>query len=224
MTTHDPVAEAMQRVIEARRQRERGFSSASRKPARPTKPTIPTKAAKAAKDGQSARTTKKGEKGRPESAAQEQAAEEQEIELPSAFRATAWSGKRIPTGPDGRRLRRNRDFVSVGDVLGAEIKKRGWEKDLSRGWVTGNWEDLVGPYLAEHTEVKMFKETTLFIECDSTPMATNLRAMQREILQSIAKKVGPNVVTELKIFGPKTYSWRFGPLHVKGRGPRDTYG
>ena len=48
--------------------------------------------------------------------------------------------------------------------------------------------------------------------------------MQRQILQAIAGKVGPGIITELKIFGPKAPSWRKGPLHVKGRGPRDTYG
>jgi len=48
--------------------------------------------------------------------------------------------------------------------------------------------------------------------------------MQRQILQTITQKVGPNVVEELKIFGPSVPSWRKGPLHVKGRGPRDTYG
>jgi len=48
--------------------------------------------------------------------------------------------------------------------------------------------------------------------------------MQRQILQVIAEKVGPNIIVELKIFGPRAPSWRKGPLHVKGRGPRDTYG
>jgi predicted nucleic acid-binding Zn ribbon protein len=32
------------------------------------------------------------------------------------------------------------------------------------------------------------------------------------------------VVKRLKVLGPAAPSWRYGPRHVPGRGPRDTYG
>lgn len=70
----------------------------------------------------------------------------------------------------------------------------------------------------------MIKDKKLFITCDSTAWATNLRMMQKQILQVIAEKVGPDIIAELRIYGPQAPSWRKGPLHVKGRGPRDTYG
>jgi len=130
----------------------------------------------------------------------------------------------MPTGKDGRRRRRPLEVDTFGSLLGTEIRRRGWEKDIAGGWVFGNWEELVGPKIAQHTTVEMVKDRKLFITCDSTAWATNLRMMQRQILQVIAEKVGPNIITELKIFGPKAPSWRKGPLHVKGRGPRDTYG
>ncbi|MCS5480001.1 DciA family protein [Corynebacterium sp. YIM 101645] len=129
-----------------------------------------------------------------------------------------------PTGRDGRRRRRPLDVDSIGAVLGDEFSKRGWEKDIAGGWVFGHWDELVGEKIAQHTRVEMIKDKKLFITCDSTAWATNLRMMQRQILQVIAEKVGPNIIVELKIFGPRAPSWRKGPLHVKGRGPRDTYG
>ncbi|AKE40250.1 DciA family protein [Corynebacterium kutscheri] len=129
-----------------------------------------------------------------------------------------------PTGADGRALPQRDRLEGIGEILNQEIAARGWQKNIAVGMVSSHWEELVGLAVAEHTEVVMVKETTLFISCESTAWATNLRLMQRQILQTIAKKVGPGVITELKIFGPKTPSWRFGPLHVKGRGPRDTYG
>ncbi len=129
-----------------------------------------------------------------------------------------------PTGKDGRRRRRPLDVDSFGSLLGTEINRRGWEKDIAGGWVFGHWNELVGEKIAQHTTVEMVKDKKLFITCDSTAWATNLRMMQRQILQVIAEKVGPNIITELRIFGPKAPSWRKGPLHVKGRGPRDTYG
>lgn len=130
----------------------------------------------------------------------------------------------IPTGRDGRRLPRPDNVSALGDVLKREIGRRGWQKDIAGGWVFSHWNLLVGDKIAQHTRPQMLKDKALFIQCDSTAWATNLRLMQRQILQEIAKQVGPNVVAELKIFGPNVPSWRKGPLHVKGRGPRDTYG
>ncbi len=129
-----------------------------------------------------------------------------------------------PTGLDGRYKPYVCSAESLGSILNKEIQSRGWGKDIAAGWVTSHWEELVGPKIAQHTRVEMIKDKKLFITCDSTAWATNLRMMQRQILQVIAEKVGPNVIAELKIFGPKAPSWRKGPLHVKGRGPRDTYG
>ncbi|GAA1472506.1 hypothetical protein CFELI_00020 [Corynebacterium felinum] len=130
-----------------------------------------------------------------------------------------------PTGKDGRYIPYGQySLEGFGQLLRKEIKQRGWNHNLAGGWVQANWDELVGDHVAAHTKVEMLKETSLFISCDSTAWATNLRMMQRQILQAIAQQVGPDVVTELKIFGPHTPSWRHGPLHVKGRGPRDTYG
>jgi predicted nucleic acid-binding Zn ribbon protein len=36
--------------------------------------------------------------------------------------------------------------------------------------------------------------------------------------------VGNGVVKRMRIQGPAAPSWRKGPRHVSGRGPRDTYG
>ncbi|MCS4490450.1 DciA family protein [Corynebacterium sp. ES2794-CONJ1] len=130
-----------------------------------------------------------------------------------------------PTGRDGRAISYGSySLESLGTILNKEISKRGWQPGMAKGWIMGNWDLLVGDQVAHHTRVEMLKDTTLFISCDSTAWTTNLRLMQKEILKAIAHKVGPDIVTELKIFGPKTPSWRHGPLHVKGRGPRDTYG
>ncbi|MCZ9310146.1 DciA family protein [Corynebacterium uberis] len=144
------------------------------------------------------------------------------VQVPAGSRRRR--GRGMPTGRDGRRIPRSRDVDKLGAILGAEISRRGWGRGIAGGWVAGHWEELVGPKIAAHATVEMIKGTTLFITCDSTAWATNLRLMQRQILQTIRGKVGADVITELKIFGPKAPSWRKGPLHVKGRGPRDTYG
>ncbi|AZA08158.1 MULTISPECIES: DciA family protein [Corynebacterium] len=129
-----------------------------------------------------------------------------------------------PTGKDGRALPKASNVKGIGQVIQREIRRRGWQKEMASALVFGHWEELVGEQVAKHTKVEMVKDKKLFLSCDSTAWASNLRLMQRQILQKINAEVGPDIITELRIFGPKTPSWRHGPLHVKGRGPRDTYG
>lgn len=129
-----------------------------------------------------------------------------------------------PTGPDGRALQRDYTVSGFGSLLKKEIAQREWTEPIAHGWVMGNWESLVGEKIAQHTEVSMIKNGELFISCDQTAWATNLKYMQSTVLAQIAEKIGPGVITKLHVYPPKTKNWRYGPLHVKGRGPRDTYG
>ncbi|QPK83267.1 DUF721 domain-containing protein [Corynebacterium qintianiae] len=135
-----------------------------------------------------------------------------------------WSGRGRPTGPDGRALRGGYQVKGFGSLVRAEIRKRDWTENMAFGWVMGNWAGLVGEKIAQHTEVQMIKNGEVFIACDQTAWATQLKYMQATVLSAIADKVGPGLVTKLHVYPPKTKSWRKGPLHVKGRGPRDTYG
>jgi len=48
--------------------------------------------------------------------------------------------------------------------------------------------------------------------------------VQAQLLAKIAAAVGDGVVKSLRITGPTAPSWRKGPRHISGRGPRDTYG
>lgn len=129
-----------------------------------------------------------------------------------------------PTGPDGRAMQRDYAVAGFGSLLKKEIAQREWTEPIAHGWVMGNWESLVGEKIAQHTEVSMIKNGELFISCDQTAWATNLKYMQSTVLSQIAEKIGPGVITKLHVYPPKTKNWRYGPLHVKGRGPRDTYG
>lgn len=135
-----------------------------------------------------------------------------------------WQVRGRPTGPDGRALRRSYQVKGFGTLVRSEIRKREWTEQMAVGWVMGNWAGLVGEKIAQHTEVQMIKGGEVFIVCDQTAWATQLKYMQTTVLKLIAEKVGPGLVTKLHVYPPRTKNWRKGPLHVKGRGPRDTYG
>jgi predicted nucleic acid-binding Zn ribbon protein len=129
-------------------------------------------------------------------------------------RRRRWSGAK----PD------ERDPQPLGKLAARLAASRGWAARLSGGEVIGKWAGLVGADVAEHTRPLHLTNGELTVQADSTAWATQLRLLQRALLAKIAAEVGNGVVTRLKVLGPTAPSWRHGPRHVPGRGPRDTYG
>ncbi len=129
-------------------------------------------------------------------------------------RRRRWSG----SGPD------DRDPQPLGRLASRIAADRGWTERLAGGHVFARWGKLVGEDVAEHANPVAFSDGELTVQADSTAWATQLRLLQRELLKRIAAGVGVGVVKKLKILGPAAPSWRYGPRHVPGRGPRDTYG
>jgi predicted nucleic acid-binding Zn ribbon protein len=139
--------------------------------------------------------------------------------LPPAPRRVAgqrrsWSGP----GPDSR------DPQPLGRLARDLAKKRGWSPQVAEGTVLGNWATVVGQQIADHATPTALNEGLLSVSAESTAWATQLRMIQAQLLGKIAAAVGNGVVTSLRITGPTTTSWRKGPRHIAGRGPRDTYG
>ncbi|WP_132992633.1 DUF721 family protein [Gordonia zhaorongruii] len=125
-----------------------------------------------------------------------------------------WSG----AGPDSR------DPQPLGRLTGRIAKEHGWQPKISEGSLFGMWDSIVGDDIASHASPERLNETVLHVRAESTAWATQLRYMQGQIIAKIAASVGDGVVTSLRIVGPQAPSWRKGPRHVSGRGPRDTYG
>lgn len=126
----------------------------------------------------------------------------------------SWSGAR----PD------DRDPQPLGALAGQLAKGRGWSEKVAEGTVLGSWEQVVGSDVAGHALPTGLREGVLAVAAESTAWATQLRLLQGQILARIAAAVGPGVVTSLRISGPAAPSWRKGERHIRGRGPRDTYG
>lgn len=126
----------------------------------------------------------------------------------------SWSGP----GPDGR------DPQPLGRLARDLAKKRGWSAQVAEGTVLGNWPSVVGHQIADHAIPTGLSDGVLSVSAESTAWATQLRMIQSQLLAKIAAAVGNGVVTSLKITGPAAPSWRKGPRHIAGRGPRDTYG
>lgn len=129
-------------------------------------------------------------------------------------RRRRWSG----ASPD------DRDPQPLGRLASRVAAQRGWSERLTTGQLFGRWAAIVGEEVAEHAEPISLQDGELTVRAASTAWATQLRLLQRQLLAKIATGVGDGVVKRLKVHGPSSPSWRHGPRHVRGRGPRDTYG
>ncbi|WP_112279707.1 DciA family protein [Prauserella muralis] len=117
-----------------------------------------------------------------------------------------------------------RDPQPLGRLASRLATQLGWSERLANGQVFGQWVRLVGEEVAEHAQPVTLKDGELTVRASSTAWATQLRLLQRQLLAKIAAGVGHGVVKRMRIQGPTAPSWRKGPRHVSGRGPRDTYG
>lgn len=95
---------------------------------------------------------------------------------------------------------------------------------MSAGLVFARWAHLVGADVAEHAQPVSLQNSELLVRASSTAWATQLRLLQRQLIARITAGVGPGVVTRIRVQGPAAPTWVHGPRHVRGRGPRDTYG
>lgn len=142
-------------------------------------------------------------------------------------------GRRRVVGSVGQNPRRRRwsgpgadarDPQPLGRIASRLISDSGWADRLSSARVFGQWAQLVGEDVAEHARPIALKDGELTVQATSTAWATQLRLLQGKLLHKIAAGVGNGVVKRMRIMGPTAPSWRKGPRHVSGRGPRDTYG
>ena len=117
-----------------------------------------------------------------------------------------------------------RDPQPLGRIASRIALERGWAPRLTTGRLFDRWAQIVGADVAEHAQPIELKDGELTVQADSTAWATQLRLLQKQLLVKIGAGVGPDVVKRLKVLGPTAPSWRFGTRHVRGRGPRDTYG
>jgi predicted nucleic acid-binding Zn ribbon protein len=141
--------------------------------------------------------------------------------LPPSRRRVAGAGSRrrwSGPGPDGR------DPQPLAGATRDLAKKQGWSSRVAEGAVFGRWATVVGAQISEHASPSGLRDGVLSVTAESTAWATQLRLIQNQVLAKIAAEVGDGVVTSLRITGPTAPSWRKGPLHIAGRGPRDTYG
>lgn len=131
------------------------------------------------------------------------------------LRRRRWSG----SGPDPAR-----DPAPLASTLKNLMKQSVSAGELAKAHVLGRWEAIVGADVASHCQPISLVDGILLVQAESTAWATQLRMLSPQLIARINGEVGSGTVTRIRAQGPTGPSWRFGPRHISGRGPRDTYG
>lgn len=117
------------------------------------------------------------------------------------------------------------DPTLISEVLENLVVDRQWESGLAEGNLFAQWEKIVGSDIASHATPISILDGSLLIQCSSTAWATQLQAVQDQLLETIRSSAPGALVESLRFTGPQSPSWRKGIRTIRGaRGPRDTYG
>ncbi|WP_290515973.1 DciA family protein [Aeromicrobium sp.] len=147
--------------------------------------------------------------------------------------ASAYRGTTAPVTPGVKRrvkpAKPNRakrdDPSSLADLLGQVVRDQGWDDQLAAQRVFTDWAAIVGPEVAQHSEVISFDDGEVEVRTDSTAWATQLRLLAPRIVAKLNAELGDGSVLRILVRGPQAPSWKKGPRTIRGaRGPRDTYG
>lgn len=147
--------------------------------------------------------------------------------------ANSYRGKTAPVNPAAKRkvrpakpARANRDDPTpLAELLGEVVRDQGWEERLAAQRVFTDWPVIVGPEVAQHSQVIAFDDGEVEVRTDSTAWATQLRLLAPRIVAKLNAEFGDGSVLRIVVRGPQAPSWKKGLRSVRGaRGPRDTYG
>ena len=123
-----------------------------------------------------------------------------------------------------KRTRRGGDPTSLGEVIASLAAERGWEADISSSTLLAQWSEIAGADLAAHVRAETLRDGVLTLRAETTAWATQTRLLSTELLKKVQNHPEGKSITTIKVLAPTPPSWRKGERHVKGRGPRDTYG
>jgi predicted nucleic acid-binding Zn ribbon protein len=110
---------------------------------------------------------------------------------------------------------RGGDPRAFGAAIRDLLADRGWERRAAVGGVFGNWPQIVGRELAEHTKPERFEDGELVVMADSTAWATQLRLLASTLVRRLNEELGDGTVRRVKVLGPAAAPRRPGAWRVR---------
>lgn len=91
------------------------------------------------------------------------------------------------------------NFNSLGDAISRFLKHHGIEDSYTIQEMIADWELLMGKPIANNTERIWFKNNILYVRMSSAVWRQELSLARLKIKDMINKKVGKDLVQEVKI-------------------------
>lgn len=148
-------------------------------------------------------------------------------QIARAYRGRPVRRRRLPgqrPQPRSEERRETGEPAPVGGALDRLISDYGWSEALAVNRLLGGWSQLVGPDIAENTQVLGYEDGVVVVQAATTAWATQLRLLAPTIVAKLNDRLGDGKVLRIDIRNPSGPSWKKGPRSAPGRGPRDTYG
>ncbi|MFQ5601782.1 MAG: DUF721 domain-containing protein [bacterium] len=86
----------------------------------------------------------------------------------------------------------------LGESISKLIKALGVEKKIKEQELLRNWSSLMGEKISKVTEVEKVVDGILFIKVVNSIWRNELFYMKRELLQIIEKKIGQNIINDIR--------------------------
>lgn len=92
-----------------------------------------------------------------------------------------------------------REPVSLGDAVAAVGRELGIPSSDAFTALTAAWPEIVGEALVGHATVRSIRDGVCTIAVDGPGWATQLRYVERQLVERAAKCCGPAVVTSVRV-------------------------
>ncbi len=96
-------------------------------------------------------------------------------------------------------VRRVSPPTTLSASLDAFVRRRGWDERLRGAAVWAQWDQIVGPDLAQRCEPVRVAGGTLLVRAESQVWATQLRYLTTQLKANAAEVVGADAVREVRI-------------------------
>lgn len=89
------------------------------------------------------------------------------------------------------------NLQSIGSAINQFLKENRLEKKIDLSSLHTNWRAIVGEMVANHTKRIFIKETTLFLEVDSSALKNELHFLKDQLIQNINHFLKKELVKQL---------------------------
>jgi predicted nucleic acid-binding Zn ribbon protein len=101
-----------------------------------------------------------------------------------------WAHRSPRRASDGEGTRFASEPERLDRTLDQLVRQLGWGPHHATVGVIGDWDRIVGPAIAAHAQAVSSDGTTLMVAVDDPAWATQLRWLERQLLERLASEAG----------------------------------